>query len=114
MKNPNRKTWLVRLPAAAAPAGVALALALSSWAVSADSANADAKAQKNVEVARYTQDIIDAMDADKNHEVSKAEFLDFMSKEFDRLDAIHDGKLQQSEIFNKQIIGQQKTSVSRR
>jgi Ca2+-binding EF-hand superfamily protein len=72
------------------------------------------KAKPDDSVARYTQDIIDAMDADKNHEVSKKEFLDFMSREFDRLDVNHDGKLQQSEILDKPVIGQQKSSVSHR
>ena len=65
-------------------------------------------------IAIYTQEIIDTMDTDKNREVSKAEFLDFMSKEFDRLDVNHDGKLQKSEILNKPLGGQQKTSVSHR
>jgi hypothetical protein len=69
---------------------------------------------KSREIAVYTQEIIDAMDTDKNREVSKAEFLDFMAKEFDRLDVNHDGKLQKSEVLNKPIMGQQKTSVSHR
>jgi hypothetical protein len=95
---------------------LALALGLplaSAPAPAADAPKTSAPA-KAEEVAHYTQEIIDAMDADRNHEVSKAEFLDFMSKEFDRLDVNHDGKLQQSEILNKPIIGQQKTSVSHR
>jgi hypothetical protein len=82
-------------------------------AAAAEPAKSDEKAaEKTRAVGVYTQDIIDAMDADKNHEVSKAEFMDFMSKEFDRLDVNHDGKLQQSEILNKPILGQQKSSVS--
>jgi hypothetical protein len=55
-------------------------------------------------VARYTQAIIDRMDTDKSGEVSRAEFMDFMGKEFDRLDVNHDGKLQKSEILNKEIL----------
>jgi hypothetical protein len=97
----------------------AISLSLISPAASADMAKGDSQGAstqnaKIVEVAGYTRDIIDDMDADKNHEVSKAEFMDFMSREFDRLDVNHDGKLQQSEILNKSMMGQQKTSVSRR
>lgn len=69
---------------------------------------------KSAAAAVYTQEIIDLIDTNKNHEVSKEEFLAFMSKEFDRLDVNHDGKLQQSEILNKPVLGQQKTSVSHR
>jgi hypothetical protein len=95
---------------------VAAAVVLACTGVAAaDTPTAEAKMQeKSAAVARYTQDIIDAMDADMNHEVSKKEFLDYMSKEFDRLDVNHDGKLTQSEILNKPILGQQKTSVSHR
>jgi hypothetical protein len=97
-------------------AGLLIGALVWQGAVAADSAMADSKkaAAKEQAVAVYTQDLIDAMDADKNHEVSKAEFLDFMSKEFDRLDVNHDGKLQQSEILNKPLMGQQKSSVSHR
>jgi len=89
------------------------AMALSGAACAADTAKSEADA-KTAAVAVYTQEIIDAMDTDKNHEVSKAEFLAFMSQEFDRLDVNHDGKLQQTEILNKPVLGQQKSSVSHR
>jgi hypothetical protein len=92
----------------------AAAAACCAFAGPAGAADSGKAADRDVVVARYTQDIIDAMDADKNHEVSKKEFLDFMSREFDRLDVNHDGRLQQSEILDKPIIGQQKTSVSHR
>jgi len=89
------------------------AMALAPAAYAAEPAKTAAEA-KSEAIALYTQEIIDAMDTDKNHEVSKAEFLAFMSKEFDRLDVNHDGKLQQSEILNKPVVGQQKSSVSHR
>ena len=98
-----------------APLLMAAAFAAQDASMAAEAAKGEATpAEKAHTVAVYTQDIIDAMDADKNHEVSKAEFMDFMSKEFDRLDVNHDGKLQQSEILNKPMIGQQKSSVSHR
>ena len=49
-------------------------LALQGVATAADMAQADAKkaAVRDEAVGVYTQDLINAMDADKNHEVSKA------------------------------------------
>jgi hypothetical protein len=38
------------------------------------------------------------MDADKDGKVSKAEFMAFMSAEFDRLDVNHDGALDVKEL----------------
>jgi len=66
--------------------------------------SAEPKTSAPVAVARYTQAIVDRMDTDKSGEVSKEEFMDFMSKEFDRLDVNHDGKLQKNEILNKEIL----------
>ncbi len=84
-------------------------------AVAADAPKTDGKAEGQAAAgARYTQDMLDEMDADKNLEVSNNEFLGYMSKEFDRVDVHHDGRLQQSETRNKSILGQQKTSVSHR
>ena len=91
------------------------AMVISGVVHGAEPAKAPADAKGKADAAAiYTQEIINAMDTDKNHEVSKAEFLDFMSKEFDRLDVNHDGKLQQTEILDKPVLGQQKTSVSHR
>jgi hypothetical protein len=74
-------------------------------AVAADAPKSDAMSDPKTEVvvAKYTLELINRMDADKNGEVSKAEFMDYMSKEFDRLDVNHDGKLQQGEILNKEM-----------
>ena len=74
-------------------------------AVAADAPKSDAMSDPKAElsVAKYTLELINRMDADKNGEVSKAEFMDFMSKEFDRLDVNHDGKLQQNEVLNKEM-----------
>jgi len=91
-----------------------IAVAGTTFAAEAVKADAKPDAKKEAAAATYTQDLVDQMDADKNGEVSKKEFMDFMSKEFDRLDVNHDGKLQQSEIVNKPMMGQQKSSVSHR
>jgi Ca2+-binding EF-hand superfamily protein len=38
------------------------------------------------------------MDTDKNGKVSKHEFMNFMSKEFDLIDTNHDGQLDVNEL----------------
>jgi Ca2+-binding EF-hand superfamily protein len=43
------------------------------------------------------------MDTDKNGKISKKEFLDFMSAEFDRLDKDKSGELDPKELMQSQI-----------
>jgi len=43
------------------------------------------------------------MDADKNGKISKQEFMNFMSAEFDRLDKDKSGELDQKELKQSQI-----------
>ena len=43
------------------------------------------------------------MDADKNGKISKREFMDFMSAEFDRLDTDKSGELDVKELEKSQI-----------
>jgi hypothetical protein len=43
------------------------------------------------------------MDTDKNGKISKKEFMDFMSAEFDRLDKDKSGELDQKELAHSQI-----------
>ena len=43
------------------------------------------------------------MDTDKNGKISKKEFMDFMSAEFDRLDKDKSGELDQNELRQSQI-----------
>jgi EF hand len=43
------------------------------------------------------------MDTDKNGKISKKEFMDFMSAEFDRLDKDKSGELDQKELAQSQI-----------
>ncbi|WP_263349901.1 EF-hand domain-containing protein [Acidicapsa acidisoli] len=44
------------------------------------------------------------IDADKSGTVSKKEFMDFMSAEFDRLDVNHDGVLDVKELEQSQLM----------
>ncbi len=45
-----------------------------------------------------TGELLRLMDTDQNGKVSKAEFMQFMSSEFDRLDVNHDGELDPNEL----------------
>jgi len=51
----------------------------------------------------YTRHLLFLMDTDKNGKVSKKEFMNFMSKEFDRLDTNHDGELDVNELAKWQV-----------
>lgn len=56
------------------------------------------QASKLATAAEYTKHLLLLMDTDKNGKVSKKEFMDFMSKEFDILDTNHDGELDVNEL----------------
>jgi len=43
------------------------------------------------------------MDADKDGRISKEEWMDFMSKEFDRLDTDHNGYIDQKDLLATMI-----------
>lgn len=51
----------------------------------------------------YTKKLLFLMDTDKNGKVSKREFMNFMSREFDRLDTNHDGELDVNELGKWQV-----------
>jgi hypothetical protein len=51
----------------------------------------------------YTKRLLLLMDTDKNGKVSKQEFMNFMEKEFDRLDVNHDGELDVKELAKIQV-----------
>jgi hypothetical protein len=60
---------------------------------------ADAPSSKTVDAGlRATEQLLLLMDTDKNGKVSKEEFLNFMAKEFDRLDTSKDGVLDVNEL----------------
>lgn len=48
--------------------------------------------------------LLTLMDKDKNGNVSKQEFLDFMSLEFDRLDKDHSGALNVAELSGLKVV----------
>jgi hypothetical protein len=54
-------------------------------------------------VEDYTKHLLLLMDTDKNGKVSKREFMNFMSREFDRLDTNHDGQLDVNELAKWEV-----------
>ena len=78
------------LPTILAATGLVLSCAM--W----QGASADDKSQDYVDAV--TKKLLLQMDADQNGKVSKKEFLDFMSAEFDRLDVNKDGELDTKEL----------------
>jgi hypothetical protein len=64
-------------------------------------------AGRHVHSAAYTkvEQLIRLMDKDKNGQVSKAEFMQFMGEEFDRIDVDRSGSLTRGELSQSVIIG---------
>ncbi len=60
--------------------------------------NKTAIAQENV------KQLLLLMDTDKNGKISKKEWMDFMSAEFDRLDTDKSGELDQKELMQSRVI----------
>jgi hypothetical protein len=52
---------------------------------------------------QQVQQLLGMMDTDRNGRVSKAEFMRFMSQEFDRLDADHSGELDPEELSRTRL-----------
>jgi Ca2+-binding EF-hand superfamily protein len=74
----------------------------ASWAVSRSAAQEKetlGRPPDKLTLGReQVEELLLLMDADKNGKISKAEWLNFMSAEFDRLDTDHNGELDIHEI----------------
>jgi len=77
---------------------------VSALAVAAASGNAWSASRSAAENA-HVKALIRLMDADKNGAVSKEEFMQFMSAEFDRLDTDKSGGLTHEELSHSYIYG---------
>jgi Ca2+-binding EF-hand superfamily protein len=86
----NRRESILAL--AAASIVTARPSVAQTTTASPKSPNRQAIVQQNV------RELLLAMDTDKNGKISKQEWMDFMSKEFDRLDTDHSGELNPKEL----------------
>jgi hypothetical protein len=59
------------------------------------------------------QELLLLMDTDKNGKISKKEWMDFMSAEFDRLDTDHNGELDVHEIALSRLRATRHTNVGK-
>jgi CRISPR/Cas system-associated endonuclease Cas3-HD len=58
---------------------------------------------KKAIAAENARQLLSLMDTDKNGKISKAEWIKFMSDEFDRLDTDHSGELDPKELLQSQV-----------
>jgi Ca2+-binding EF-hand superfamily protein len=85
----RRKILIASLSTAMALMGKSLA---QTTTASPKSPNLDAVAKRNIE------ELLLLMDTDKNGKISKKEWMDFMSREFDQLDTNKNGELDPKEL----------------
>ncbi|HXZ02822.1 MAG TPA: hypothetical protein VEI03_22725 [Stellaceae bacterium] len=90
-------SWKLKIIGAAAAILAMAALAGTALAADSDQSLAAGEA--------HAKRLLMLMDKDKNGKVSRQEFMNFMSEEFNRLDINKDGELDVSELSQAQIRG---------
>jgi hypothetical protein len=84
--------------------GLLAAGAILKVAIAQKNGNSIPKQQRTLALGQdEVEQLLLLMDADKNGKISKKEFLDFMSAEFDRLDKDKSGELDPKELTLSQI-----------
>src|SRR5271168_2120135 len=92
-----------------------IALIAISLAIASTSTPAVAFSERALSVgAREARHLMRLMDKDQNGQVSKAEFMQFMEAEFDRLDRDRSGQLSTAELSRIPIRYAHKTTVPHR
>jgi hypothetical protein len=90
-------------------AGLGCALALNAGLAQAQTANTSPAAGTNLSEKTLSSgknavsQLLILLDTDQNGRVSKKEFMDFMSAEFDRLDTDHSGELDVKELKSLRV-----------
>jgi EF hand len=92
---------MTRRKMAAVLMGAALAFVGTSWAQ--DTAPGPRFPDKLAEAEANAKQLVLLMDTDKNGKISKQEWMNFMSAEFDRLDVDHSGELDPHELLKSNI-----------
>jgi Ca2+-binding EF-hand superfamily protein len=79
------------------------AFVLSSACFAQDTASVTKTANKAWIANENAKQLLLIMDTDKNGKISKQEWLNFMSAEFDRLDTDHSGELDPHELLSSRV-----------
>jgi hypothetical protein len=79
------------------------ALAFSVPLLAQDTAGADKTPNKAAIATENAKQLLSLMDTDKNGKISKQEWMNFMSAEFDRLDVDHSGELDPHELLAARV-----------
>lgn len=80
-----------------------IGLLFASLVASAEKASTPKEQDKVALGENEVKQLLLLMDTDKNGKISRQEYMDFMSKEFDRLDKDKSGELDQKELTQSQI-----------
>jgi hypothetical protein len=95
---------MTRRRMAAALMGSAFAFAGTS--IAQDTANVPKYPDKLALAQSNAKQMLLLMDTDKNGKISKKEWMNFMSAEFDRLDTDHSGELDPHELLKSNLVVQ--------
>ncbi len=79
------------------------AFALSCACFAQDKASVHKTPDKTAIATENARQLLILMDTDKNGKISKQEWMNFMSAEFDRLDADHSGELDPHELLASRV-----------
>jgi hypothetical protein len=86
-----------------AAAMMCAALTLSSNEFAQDTANVPHQPDKLALASDNAKQLLLLMDTDKNGKISKKEWMNFMSAEFDRLDTNRSGELDPKELLQSKV-----------
>lgn len=94
-------------------AGVGVIAAQDTSGQNASAAKATAKEKSIVAGEVEAKRLLLLMDRDQNGKVSRQEFMDFMTAEFDRLDVNKDGELDVRELTQSRLSAPAKGAIHR-
>ena len=97
--------------------GIAVLVESGAFIVTAVAQKVDKSISRQQRTLALSEDevkqLVLMLDADKNGKVSKAEFMNFMSAEFDRLDTDKSGELDVKELAQSQVRPSRRPAVGK-
>ena len=85
---------------------MAATAALARRSFAQDTANVPVRPNISAIAQENVKQLMLLMDTDKNGKISKAEWMKFMSEEFDRLDTDKSGELDRNELLKSRVVMQ--------